>query len=299
MDAEIFQAQGFAAGLCAAAAVTFASLVVINFMTETSAKYKERYIRETGIEYEDILLSMPAGRIFDLSLGVSALGMFLGVVLISLVAESPDMPMLILMGIIGAAACFPIPRAILKQMKKKRLQKFNEQLEDALLSISGSLKAGFSILQALDLIASENRPPISYEFTVLMQELRLGVPFDEALEKMAKRVGSQDFELVSVAICTARQTGGELTGVLERLAAVIRERVRIQQKLIAMTAQGRLQAYMIGAMPFLLLFAMSKVAPDMMRPFFNSIVGIIVICGAVLLVLAGFFTIRKITTIDI
>ena len=73
-----------------------------------------------------------------------------------------------------------------------------------------------------------------------MQELRLGVPFDEALEKMSKRVGSQDFELVSVAICTARQTGGELTGVLERLAAVIRERVRIQQKLIAMTAQGRL-----------------------------------------------------------
>lgn len=299
MMSELFQNLTFLAGLCSAAAVTFASLVVINFMTETSAKYKERYIRETGIEYEDILLSMPAGRVFDLSLGVSALGMFLGILLISIVAESPDMPMIVLVGIIGAVVCFPIPRAILKHMKKKRLQKFNEQLEDALLSISGSLKAGFSILQALDLIASENRPPISYEFTVLMQELRLGVPFEEALEKMSRRVGSQDFELVSVAICTARQTGGELTGVLERLASVIRERVRIQQKLIAMTAQGRLQAYMIGAMPFLLLFALSKVAPDMMRPFLNSITGILVICAAILLVLAGFFTIRKITTIDV
>ena len=296
---EIFQNLTFLAGLSAAAAVTFASLVVINFMTETSTKYKERYIRETGIEYEDILLSMPAGRVFDLSLGVSALGMFLGILLISFVAESPEMPTIVLVGIIGAVVCFPIPRAILKHMKKKRLQKFNEQLEDALLSISGSLKAGFSILQALDLIASENRPPISYEFTVLIQELRLGVPFDEALEKMSKRVGSQDFELVSVAICTARQTGGELTGVLERLASVIRERVRIQQKLIAMTAQGRLQAYMIGAMPFLLLFAMSKVAPDMMRPFFSSIIGVLVICGAILLVVAGFFMIRKITTIDV
>ena len=296
---ELFHNLTFIAGLCAAAAVTFASLVVINFMTETSTRYKDRYIRETGVEYEDILLSMPASRVFDLSLGVSALGMFLGIGLISIVAESPDMPMIILTGFIGAVVCFPIPRAILKHMKKKRLHKFNEQLEDALLSISGSLKAGFSILQALDLIASENRPPISYEFTVLMQELRLGVPFDEALEKMAKRVGSQDFELVSVAISTARQTGGELTGVLERLAAVIRERVRIQQKLVAMTAQGRLQAYMIGAMPFLLLFAMSKVAPDMMRPFFNSIIGILVICAAILLVVAGFFMIRKITTIDI
>ncbi len=289
----------FIAGLCAAAAVTFASLVVINFMTEASARYKERYIRETGVEYEDILLSMPAGRVFDLSLGVSALGMFLGIAMVSIAGESPKMPVLVIAGIIGAVVCFPIPRAILKYMKKKRLEKFNEQLEDALLSISGSLKAGFSILQALDLIASENRPPISYEFTVLMQELRLGVPFDEALEKMAVRVGSQDFELVSVAICTARQTGGELTGVLERLASVIRERVRIQRKLIAMTAQGRLQAYMIGAMPFLLLFALSKVAPDMMRPFFNSVVGILVICAAILLVIAGFFMIRKITTIDV
>ncbi len=296
---EVLTDGTFLAGLCAAAAVTFSSLVVINFMTEASARYKERYIRETGIEYEDILLSMPAGRVFDLSLGVSALGMFLGVAMVSLAAESPEMPVLVIAGTIGAVVCFPVPRAILKYMKKKRLEKFNEQLEDALLSISGSLKAGFSILQALDLIASENRPPISYEFTVLMQELRLGVPFDEALEKMAQRIGSQDFELVSVAICTARQTGGELTGVLERLAAVIRERVRIQRKLIAMTAQGRLQAYMIGAMPFLLLFALSKVAPDMMRPFFNSVVGLLVICAAVLLVIAGFFMIRKITTIDV
>ena len=145
---ELFHNLTFLAGLCAAAAVTFASLVVINFMTETSAKYKERYIRETGIEYEDILLSMPAGRVFDLSLGVSALGMFLGILLVSIVAESPDMPMIILVGMIGAAVCFPIPRAVLKHMKKKRLQKFNEQLEDALLSISGSLKAGFSIQKA-------------------------------------------------------------------------------------------------------------------------------------------------------
>lgn len=289
----------FLAGLCSALGVTFASLVVINFITETSTRYKERYIRETGVEYEDILLSMPAGRVFDLSLGVAALGMFLGIAMIIAISEKAEMPVIIIAGIIGAVFCFPIPRAVLKHMKKKRLEKFNEQLEDALLSISGSLKAGFSILQALDLIASENRPPISYEFTVLMQELRLGVPFDEALEKMAARVGSQDFELVSVAICTARQTGGELTGVLERLAAVIRERVRIQRKLIAMTAQGRLQAYMIGAMPFLLLFALSKVAPDMMRPFFSSVIGILVICGAILLVLAGFFMIRKITTIDV
>ena len=299
MISSLFHDLTFIAGLCSALAVTFASLVVINFITETSSRYKERYIRETGVEYEDILLSMPAGRVFDLSLGVSALGMFLAIAFVTALSQSPEMTVLVIAGVIGAVLCFPIPRAILKNMKKKRLEKFNEQLEDALLSISGSLKAGFSILQALDLIALENRPPISYEFSVLMQELRLGVPFDEALEKMTKRVGSSDFELVSVSIITARQTGGELTVVLERLAEVIRERIRIQRKLIAMTAQGRLQAYLIGAMPFLLLFAMNRVAPDMMQAFFSSITGILVICAAILLVIAGFFTIRKITTIDI
>lgn len=299
MILSMFQNLTFIAGLCSALAITFASLVVINFITETSSRYKERYIRETGVEYEDILLSMPAGRVFDLSLGISAIGMFFAIATVTAFADSPEMPVIVIAGIIGAVLCFPIPRAILKQMKKKRLEKFNEQLEDALLSISGSLRAGFSILQALDMIAAENRPPISYEFSVLMQELRLGVPFDEALEKMTARVGSSDFELVSVSIITARQTGGELTSVLERLASVIRERVRIQRKLIAMTAQGRLQAYLIGAMPFLLLFALSRVAPDMMHSFFNSIAGILIISAAILMVLAGFFMIRKITTIDI
>ena len=79
--------------------------------------------------------------------------------------------------------------------------------------MSSSLKAGFSINQAMDAVAHENRSPISFEFTLLMQELRLGVPLEDALEKMNKRLHSSDFELVSVAIITARQTGGELTAI--------------------------------------------------------------------------------------
>ena len=111
--------------------------------------------------------------------------------------------------------------------KKKRLEKFNEQLEDALLAMSSSLKAGFSINQALESVAGEKRNPISFEFNLLIQELRLGVTLDQALEKMADRLECPDFDLTAVAILTARQTGGELTSTLERLAAVIRERIRI------------------------------------------------------------------------
>ena len=182
---------------------------------------------------------------------------------------------------------------------KQRLTKFNEQLEDALLSISGSLKAGFSINQALEVVANENRKPLSSEFSLLMHESHLGVSLDDALDKMAARLNCPDFELVAIAIVTARQTGGELTSILERLASVIRERVRITGRIRALTAQGRMQAVIIGLMPWALFIAMMYIATDMMTNFFSSLPGILCIILVIVLDLAGFLLIRKITSIDI
>ena len=132
-----------------------------------------------------------------------------------------------------------------------------------------------------------------------MQELQLGVPLDRALDNMSRRIGSEDFELVAVAIITARQTGGELTETLERVAALIRERGRINAKVRALTAMGRLQAIMIGAMPFLLLFGMYQISPGMMDSFVNSLAGILSICVVVIFVICGFLAIRKITNVEV
>ena len=285
--------------LSSALAVTFATFVIIDFISDASKRYKTRYIQETAVEYDDVLLQMPPGKIFDLSLALAGLGAFLGIALLCVTSSDPSLPKILFVGALVAVFFFFIPRLWLRHLKKQRLNKFNEQLEDALLSISGSLKAGFSLSQALDVVANENRRPISFEFSVLIQELRLGVNFDEAFEKMARRVGSADFELVVIAVITARQTGGELTSVLERLAGVIRERIRITNKLNALTAQGRLQAYIIGAMPFLLLAAMAKIAPDMVDAFFNSPLGLLIMLLVIGLVVTGFLIIRKITTIDV
>ena len=285
--------------LCSALAVTCTTVVIVDFLSEASRRYKERYIEETSIQYDDILLQMPPGKIFDLSLAFSAFGAFLAIAVVTIFFGTPSVPKLIFFGFLGLVFAFPIPRVYLRYLKNQRLLKFNEQLEDALLSISGSLKAGFSLSQALDEIARMNRHPISFEFNLLTQELRLGVSFEEAFGKMSKRVGSKDFELVAIAVVTARQTGGELTNVLERLAYVIRERLRITRKVAALTAQGRLQAIIIGAMPFLLLFAMGYIAPDMVNAFLKSPLGIVILLIAIGLVVAGFLIIRKITTIDI
>lgn len=295
----------FLASLCAALAVTFTTLVIVDFISYASNRYRERYEKEAAIVLDDVLLQMPPSKIFDLSLALSGLSGFLGMLLLGILGSEWSWSKGILLGLLCAGAAFPVPKLFLKRMKRVRLAKFNEQLEDALSSMSSSLKAGFSINQALEVVADENKNPISVEFKLLVQEMKLGVPMDEALLNMVKRLESADFELVAMAITTARQTGGELTAILDRLASVIRERMRITRKLNALTAQGRLQAYMISAMPILLFGIMAKIVPDMISSFLHATVmgfipiGILLLIGCAVLLVVGFLVIKKITTIDI
>lgn len=298
MNLNLFTST-WAPSICVLMAVTLATLVIIDSFLYISTRYKERYLKEAAVELDDVLLQMPAGRIFDLSLAISAFCCFMTVIIFGMTSGGFSWVKAIGLGAIVAVGTFPMPRLILRYLRIKRLAKFNEQLEDALGGMSSSLKAGFSINQALESIADENRPPISIEFRLLIQELRLGVPLENALDNMCKRIESDDFELVAVAIITARQTGGELTSVLERLASVIRERLRIHRKVSALTAQGRLQAIVIGIMPFALMFMMSYIVPDAMESFFESVIGIVSCVIAIILVIVGFLSIKKITSIKV
>ena len=287
------------AALAAGLATSLGLVVIIGVVSALSAKYKERYLQETAVVMDDVLLSMPPARVLDLSLIFTAAAMFLAVGGIWYYTGSLSAPKIIIVSILAGAAAFPVPRLYLKILRKNRMRKFNEQLEDALLSMSSSLKAGFSINQALESLAQENRYPISFEFNLLIQELRLGVTLEEALDKMSRRLDCPDFELVAVSILTARQTGGELTATLERLAGVIRERVRISSRIRALTAQGRMQAVIIALMPVGLFFAMMNIAPDMMNSFFSTVAGILSLLGVIVLDVTGFIMIRRITNIDI
>lgn len=286
-------------GVCAFAAVTLAMLGLIDFGIYVATRYKERYLEEAKTELDDILIQLPAGRLLDLSLTLSGVGAIVTVVLFSTKSEDMNWSMGILAALLVGGALFPLPRVVLRILRKQRLIKFNIQLEDALGMMSSSLKAGFSINQALEKVSEQDLHPIALEFRLLMQELQLGVPLEQALDNMARRVGSEDFELVATAIITARQTGGELTETLERVAALIRERGRINAKVRALTAMGRLQAIMIGAMPFLLLFGMYQISPGMMDSFVNSLAGILSICVVIIFVICGFLAIRKITNVEV
>ena len=278
--------------------ISLAAYAILDFISYVSARYRERYLHEAALELDDVLIQMPAGRMLDLSLAICAISAIL-VFLLTSSFSSMGWMACAAVALMTAFLLFPLPRLILRQLRKRRVAKFNEQLEDVLMGISSSLKAGFSIQQAIEEVGDEARPPISVEFRLLAQECRLGVPLTQARENMNRRLGSEDFELVATAIITARQTGGELTGALERLAGLIRERLRIARKLHAITAMGRMQAWMIGAMPFVLLIGINYVAPSLLAGLFDSIIGYLLLAGVLALVICGFLVIRKITTIDI
>lgn len=285
--------------LLAMCSVFCLTLAVIDIFLFISKRYKDKYIEETGIELDDILLQLPAARILDLNLAISIVFGVLAALFYSLRVQTPQPMHIFVLFIIFFIATFPIPKLILRVMKKKRTEKFNIQLEGALGNVASSLKAGFSINQAFEELANSNKHPLAIEFRMLMQEIRLGVTMDDALDNMTRRIGSDDFELVATAVITARQTGGELTGTLERLAGLIRERMRINSKLKAMTSMGRLQALMIGCMPFLLLWGMYYVSPAMVSAFFSTPAGYAGMAAVIILDITGFLVIKKITTIDV
>ncbi len=279
--------------------ISMATYVVADFIIYVSNRYRDRYLQEVAVELDDILIQMPAGRIHDLTYAICGVGFLLMFLIYSYAAGDFAWKGGTMCGLVVAVLLFPIPRLILRHLRKRRLQRFNAQLEDVLGEISSALKAGFSINQALEEIAGQNRPPISVEFRLLTQEIQLGVPLEQAMENMNRRLNSEDFELVATAIITARQTGGELTGTLERLASLIRERMRINNKLRAMTAMGRLQAILISLMPAVLLIGMYFLNPALVVGMFESPLGIVAVVVAVLLQIAGFFVIKKITTIEV
>ncbi len=288
--------NSFFPAYCAALSAFSASFVLVEFFVFIAARYRERYLQEAGTELDDVLIQMPASRVLELSLGLSVFGA--SAVIMALQIHSVDFSWKLALGAAAAVALllFPVPRLVLRWMKRRRLARFELQLEDALGLISSSLKAGFSINQALGEVAAEDIHPVAVEFRLLVQELQLGVPMEQALDNMCARLGSADFELVAAAISTARQTGGELTYALGRVAELIRGRVRITRKVRALTAMGRLQAAMISVMPFLLLLAMYYISPEMVRVFLTSPYGIGAVALAFLLVVAGFFWIRRITS---
>ena len=189
--------------------------------------------------------------------------------------------------------------AYAKWLNARYVRKFDEQLTDALGTMSNALRAGFSISQAFESVAESDMHPISDEFALLLQQMRVGMSFDDALASLDKRIGSDDLTLVVTAIDIARKTGGNLTEIFDSISDTIRARMRIERKVRTLTAQGRLQGIIVSLMPLFLCVVMTVMKPGMMIPFLTSINGIVCLAGASVMVMIGWIIIRKIVTIKV
>ena len=168
-----------------------------------------------------------------------------------------------------------------------------------LTMVANALRAGFSFMQAFELIAREMDAPIGREVQKVVNEVNVGVTLETALENMQKRVESPDFELVVTAVLIQRQVGGNLAQILDTISGTIQERVRMRREVMALTAQGRMSGIVLALLPVALGVFLTTVSPDYMRPLFEETTGQIAIGVAVVMEIIGFLVIRKIVDIKV
>jgi tight adherence protein B len=208
--------------------------------------------------------------------------------------------------LVGGIIGFFLPRFWLGRRKGGRLNAFNKNLPDTITLIANALRAGSSFLQAIELVVRESRPPISTEFGRVIREVNLGLPFEQALENMVRRVKSDDLELMATAISIQHTVGGNLAEILDSIAYTIRERVRIKGEIRTLTAQQRLSGYVVGFLPIGLAGFIYLAAPKFFDPMFAKPpevlglpAGVIIMFVGGFMMFLGFMFIRKIVDIEV
>lgn len=200
---------------------------------------------------------------------------------------------------IACIAGFKFPRPFVDYLVAKRIKLYSGQMVDALTLLSNGIRAGLSVPQALGMVVDEMPAPVSQEFNLILQQNRIGVPLEECFENLAKRVPTEDNDMFVSSINILRETGGNLAEVFDTIVGVIRERIRLQQKIEQLTAASKFQGYVIAAMPFGVGSIFAAQDPSSMIPMFTTAVGLILTFLALSLDLIGLFLILKISKIDV
>lgn len=222
-----------------------------------------------------------------------------GVLVFGVLAFIGKLPLAILMSTVATVVGWKIPRPLVDYFENKRKKAYMLQMVDALNLMANGIRAGLTMPQSVGMVVDELPPPVSQEFNLILQQAKIGVPLDEALENLKKRIYTEDNEMFVTSVTILRETGGNLAETFDTIVSVIRERVRLQLKIETYIASGKIQAYIIGAMPFGMIVMFGSGDPDYFPLLFGTILGLIaliIICGMVGL---GLFVILKIIDIKV
>lgn len=202
--------------------------------------------------------------------------------------------------VIGATIVGALARYVsLRFQKSKRLKKFNTALPDAIELMSRALRAGHSMSSSIEIIAEQSVEPLAAEFADVYQQQKFGIPFRDAILEMGERVPSKDLHFLITAILVQKETGGDLTEILDRTTHVIRERVRIEGEIRTYTAQGRLTGWILSLMPAVMLVLINIVNPGYSYILFHDPLGQKMLYAGGGLIVVGALIIRKIVDIQV
>ncbi len=226
--------------------------------------------------------------VFVMTIVAGALGVFIGGLF-----NVPFAPLV--GGVIGAI----LPIGWLRHRRSTRLKKFEEQFPEALDLLSRAIRAGHAFQTAMGMIAGEVAAPVGPEFKKTFDEQNFGLPLRDVLNQLSERVPILDVRFFVTAVLIQRDTGGNLSEILDNLAHVVRERFKIRRQVRVHTAHGRFTGYVLLALPVALSIALSVINPDHMHALFHEHMGQMMLLGAVVMQTIGFFWIRQVIKIEV
>jgi len=201
--------------------------------------------------------------------------------------------------LVGTLAGYWVPRLVIYVLQRRRRQKLNDQLIDGLVTLANGMRAGLNLVQSMKLIETNAQPPISQEFGLMLREFEHGTSVDEIMRRASARIKLHHYKLLFAAMETARQRGGNLPETLDRLGESLREILRLEEKVKALTAENRMSARMMGAMPAVISGIYYMIDPGWVDALLDSQWGFLILLVALTFWIAGFLWIRKIMTFEI
>jgi len=250
--------------------------------------YQSRYLQNVSRTLETLFIFLNPRRILNVSLLIMCL-----VFMFTLTVTRLNIVFSVIMALVGLL----VPRILLNYYVRKRRKTFELQFVQGLDFLSSSMKAGLSFVQALESLVENSTAPLSQEFDLLLREYRIGIRLNEALQNLARRVQSEEVNLMVFSAIITRELGGDVSEIFDHLADVIRSRLRVIERVDTLTAQGRLQAMVCGTIPFVLYGILFLWQPDYMQPLFESSVGRVAIYAVVVFQVMVILIVRRIVNI--
>ena len=201
--------------------------------------------------------------------------------------------------VVGGILGLLLPRMFLGLRQTRRLNAFNDQLGDTITLLANSLRSGYSLLQSMEMVARELPAPMSEEFARVTREIGLGLPTEEALNNLHRRIQSDDLDMMITAINIHHEVGGNLSEILDTIGHTIRERVRIKGEIRTLTAMARYSGYLVSMLPIAVAGLLFVMSPDYMSGLWEDPCGVQMMIGSGIGMATGWLIIRRVVNIEI